>query len=205
MTLSAKIVAGDTLFEMLQSCPFYIFRMLFVIAAVLMKVLKSTYARFVDVDAGEQAFNTTISALRKSAIQENDKANRSADMLSQMWLFNSEMDAKKPEDPSLRFKSRLGNSLIYDMLRHWRDEMIARGQGGWPGNVSWHAGPTNVPGVDQGEKSQIQNLNPQEEVPANTAVNADLDVNGGSLDLPWDNIDIAFDWDWDVHGFTLPT
>ncbi len=129
ITLTNKVAAGDTLFDMLENSPFYVFRMLFLAAAVLMKVLNSTYARYVDVDFGKQVFTTAISALRRWCIQDNDKAARSADMLTQMWSVYSEKNAKRPEEPSLRFKCRLGISLIYDILWHWREEMSARGLG----------------------------------------------------------------------------
>jgi hypothetical protein len=205
-TLTTKIAAGDTLFDMLETSPFYVYRMLFTAAAVLIKVLNSTYVRYVDFEAGKQVFELAISALRRWSIQDNDKAVRSADMLAQMWPLYSERNARRPEEPSLRFRCRLGTSLLLDLLWHWREELNARGQAP-PHSQGGEITSTSNEGVSTvSGTAELLRPNPPGDMTAGRDVAPELDFNQASLTDPWDDFDaIGFGWDWDPNVFTLPS
>ena len=81
-TLTAKISAGDTLFDMLETAPSFLFRMLFTASSILLKVLNSSYVRYVDFDAGKtdlqyghQRTPTMVHPRQRQRLQSSRDAN----------------------------------------------------------------------------------------------------------------------------------
>ena len=124
-TLVSSVTAADSSWDLLLYAPSYVFRMLFNAATVYWKVLQSSYADLVDVDVGRQRFSSTILALRKCSVKNNDIAGRQSEILMQMWQI-----PKRPKDPpSLYSCGRFGASLTYDVLCQWRDQFCEKSDG----------------------------------------------------------------------------
>ena len=123
--LVSSVTAADSSWDLLLYAPSYIFRMMFNAATVHWKVLQSSYADLVDADVGRQRLSSTILALRKCSVKNNDIAGRQSEILTQMWLI-----PKRPNDaPSLYSRGRFGASLTYDVLCQWRDQFGEKSDG----------------------------------------------------------------------------
>ena len=62
--------------------------------------------------------------------------------------------------------------------------------------------------LDRKAAAQTPAFSPPADLPTGSAVPVEMELIPGSLGAPWDDLDaVTFDWDWelDLHGFTLPT
>ncbi|KAF5015556.1 hypothetical protein F66182_13070 [Fusarium sp. NRRL 66182] len=85
-------------------------------AFALMKLLKSSFARQIDIDHGKFLFNGAISSIRRISVVDNDRPVRLANVISQMWNAGSSGD----DALHLGIRSRMSMSHVYDTVWRWR-------------------------------------------------------------------------------------
>lgn len=94
----------------------YILQMIVSAAFALMKLLKSSFARQIDIDHGKFLFNGAISSIRRISVVDNDRPVRLANVISQMWNAGSSGD----DALHLGIRSRMSMSHVYDTVWRWR-------------------------------------------------------------------------------------
>ncbi|KAH8703837.1 putative C6 transcription factor [Talaromyces proteolyticus] len=94
----------------------YILQMIVSAAFALMKLLKSPFARQIDIDHGKFLFNGAISSIRRISVVDNDRPVRLANVISQMWNSGSSGD----DSLHLGIRSRMSMSHVYDTVWRWR-------------------------------------------------------------------------------------
>jgi hypothetical protein len=115
----------------------YIFQMMLAAGFALMK-LHSSFVQQVELDAesARSLFSKTIWALRSMSVQENDLAQRLAEVLAQVWKGSRAGAAKNGSDTlqaytddsmQLKVRCRMSVSLVYDSVWRWREEAHRRG------------------------------------------------------------------------------
>ncbi|QKX64017.1 uncharacterized protein TRUGW13939_11190 [Talaromyces rugulosus] len=94
----------------------YILQMIVSAAFALMKLLKSPFARQIDIDHGKFLFNGAISSIRRISVVDNDRPVRLANVISQMWNAGNLGD----DALHLGIRSRMSMSHVYDTVWRWR-------------------------------------------------------------------------------------
>lgn len=115
----------------------YIFQMILAAGFALLK-LHNNFLQQVGMDAekAKGLFSKTIRALRSMSVQENDLAQRLAEVLAQVWKGSraaaekNEFDAPRAyvdDSMQLKVRCRMSVSLVYDSVWRWREEAQTRG------------------------------------------------------------------------------
>jgi transcriptional regulatory protein LEU3 len=95
--------------------------MVFVAAIMVLKILDSSYAEFVDSESAKQTFNGALMSLRQASVETNDLPGRYAKILTQLWDLHTSIVATTNQEPELKVKTRIGASLLHDSLWQWRE------------------------------------------------------------------------------------
>jgi transcriptional regulatory protein LEU3 len=114
----------------MQHCPFYAYQTFVSASFVLLKVLKSEhFSALVEAASGKRLFNSSISALRKMSVSNNDLPGRLSDVLAYLWTHPSPniVCGEGPDGFQLKIKSRMSMSIVYDSLWLWRNQFVANG------------------------------------------------------------------------------
>ena len=115
----------------------YIFQMMLAAGFALLK-LHNTFLQQIglDADKAKSLFSKTIWALRSMSVEENDLAQRLAEVLAQVWKGSRAAAEKNGSDASpsfidnsmqLKVRCRMSVSLVYDSVWRWREEAQKRG------------------------------------------------------------------------------
>lgn len=95
----------------------------------MLKLLKSSFAKYVDGEAGKTALFSLIALIRKTSIENNDLPARSAGILTQLWtsdkIFRDPNTGDWKDDLKLRLRSRAAMSIVYDCIWWWKLEFAA--------------------------------------------------------------------------------
>lgn len=150
-------------------------------------MLNSSYAAALDYPSGHLLFNSTLFALRRCAIRDQDSADRAAALLADLWGAAAAAPARDAQVPRMRVKAHLGASLTYDSF--WRYKLYI----GQKEAHAAHAAPT--PGGGNGPVLAP----PVEAGGANgTAFSPDFVADN------WEEFpDLSFDWNDDFYN-SLP-
>ena len=130
-----------------------------VLAAVLvMRIIHSSYSRYIDIKEGKLAFDNILWMFRKASVENDDLRGRIGKILTQLWSFHQSCSAKSIQDePKLNIKTRLGASLLHDSLWTWREQF------GGQRDALRAAAPTtsnyNILGNSEGLPASINSLN----------------------------------------------
>lgn len=111
----------------LQHCPFYVYQAFLCAAFVLLKVLKSEhFCALVEASTGQRLFNSSISALRKISVSNNDLPGRLSDVLTYLWNHPNPLvvSAVGRDGLQLKIQSRMSMSIVYDSLWLWRSQFL---------------------------------------------------------------------------------
>ena len=122
VTFISKVANAEDKWSFTLFSPSGFMRMLTVAAMVLMKVVNSSYASYIDTEEGSRAFNTAASLLRKSSVEDNDLQGRVNKIIAQLWNLHRNLNQRKVEDPTVHINTRWGASLLHDSLWTWREE-----------------------------------------------------------------------------------
>ena len=113
--------------ELLGHATNYILQMIVSAAFALMKMLKSSFNRYIDFEHGKLLFNGAISAIRRISVMDHDRPVRLADILAQMWNiatnngYTEEEEIIGGEDAlHLKVRCRMSMSHVYDTVWRWR-------------------------------------------------------------------------------------
>ncbi|EXJ79316.1 hypothetical protein A1O3_08818 [Capronia epimyces CBS 606.96] len=90
---------------------------------VLLRLLKTSFSRYIDVERAKAALFLGISLHKRMSLQNDDLPARNGVALTQLW--NSNRAFRKPngtEAVALRIRSRLCGSVLLDSLVWWREE-----------------------------------------------------------------------------------
>lgn len=118
-------VVGLDLADQMAVSTFYLSRTLLLAAFTILKISRSEQlAAFLDLDRGEAAYFAIINMFKGMSLENDDLASRSATILAQLW--RSQKIFRRPDGTldglSLRIRSRLAMSVIFDCLWWWREE-----------------------------------------------------------------------------------
>lgn len=90
---------------------------------VLLRMLKTSFSRYIDVERARSALFLGISLHKKMSVQNDDVPARNGVALTQLW--NSTRVFKRvngTEALALRIRSRLTGSVVLDGVVWWREE-----------------------------------------------------------------------------------
>ena len=132
--LIARVKAAE---KLLLHSPVSVFHLLATCAFLVLKILNSSYSRYVDFKEGKKSFNTSVLALRRWSVANNDLSGRTAEILLVLWRGLDASSAKTEDEPRLRLHSRQCANLFWDGLWRWKDE--------FGGHTNTHSLPSNPP------------------------------------------------------------
>jgi hypothetical protein len=115
----------------------YIFQIMLAAGFALLKLHNNFLQQVgLDVEKTRALFTKTIWALRSMSVEENDLAQRLAEVLAQVWKGSrataeqNGLSAAQPYSESsmqLKVRCRMSVSLVYDSVWRWREEAQRRG------------------------------------------------------------------------------
>ena len=129
MTLLHKC---DSTMHLISVCPDHLHAAVMVAGCVILRILKSEFAQYVDAKDGKAVLLDCINVLKLMSCANNDMPARYSQILAQLWT--SDKVFKNPDGSpclNLRTRSRYAISLALDCIWWWREEF-----GGQPGVYS---------------------------------------------------------------------
>ncbi|KAG0648535.1 Regulatory LEU3 [Hyphodiscus hymeniophilus] len=134
-------------------------RFLVLAAVLVMRIIHSSYARYVDVNEGKSAFDAVLRMFQRASLENDDLRGRISKILKQLWSFHQSCAPKSIlEEPKLHIRTRLGASLLHDALWTWREEF--GGQKGAVRTLGPATSVQNVLGNAEHTSRSIPNINP---------------------------------------------
>jgi hypothetical protein len=153
LTLISRVSDADAKWDFIKYAPNGIVHALTVAAILLMKIISSSYSRYVDVESGKSAFNSVLSMHRRASVEDNDLRGRAGKILAQLWSVHHSLAVRREQEPTLNIKTRLGASVLHDSLWTWREEF-----GGQRATASVSSQPVPAPPPDQRFPGQPMHL-----------------------------------------------
>lgn len=103
--------------------PTHFGHMLLTAGTIVLKILHSSFSSYVDFTSGKRAFNSAVTLLRRSSIEDNDLPGRSSKILAQLWSICESAPSRSElgREPSLQLKTRFNASVMHDALWIWRE------------------------------------------------------------------------------------
>ncbi|PCG89472.1 Aconitase/3-isopropylmalate dehydratase large subunit, alpha/beta/alpha, subdomain 1/3 [Penicillium occitanis (nom. inval.)] len=96
------------------------FQILSLAAMLILKLGFSNYSTYIDIDEGKRMFHIAAQMIRETSLEDNDLQGRMSKILTQLWGGYARI-GNFDEEPSLKLRTRLGASLLHDLLWTWRD------------------------------------------------------------------------------------
>jgi hypothetical protein len=127
-TLIAKMRDLDTTHGTMEYGHFVMFRSLALAASFILKIGYSSYAQYLDFEAGKHSFHTATQLMRRISMEDNDLPGRMSKIMTQLWSAQTRIN-RSSEEPSLKLKTRLSGSLLHDFLWSWRETFGGQGDG----------------------------------------------------------------------------
>jgi transcriptional regulatory protein LEU3 len=112
-------------YNLSQICPRLHFMAVLVAMASLLRILKGSYATYVDQSRGSSLYMSAIQFFKSASLESGDLASRGAMFAEQIWESNKIF--KEPDgrvNISLRVRNRLSGSVVYDAIRWWKNEFM---------------------------------------------------------------------------------
>jgi len=107
----------------IAAAPLYHVYGLMMSCQVLLRLVKTSFSRYIDVERAKTALFTGINLSKRMSVVNNDLLSRNAVYLTQLW--NSNRVFKRPDGSemgALRIRSRLAMSPVLDGVVWWREE-----------------------------------------------------------------------------------
>jgi hypothetical protein len=117
----------------LAAAPFYCVYATSLAAFTILRLLKASTAQYMDENAKEDFF-LGVNVMKRLSTENNDGPSRMAMIMTQLW--NSERAFRNPdgtEHLSLRIRTRLAMSCVFDAIWWWREEFGGQ-QGAYTGS-----------------------------------------------------------------------
>jgi hypothetical protein len=128
LNLISNIAEEDVKNDFIKYVPNVFCLLLNTAGMLVIKIVGSSYARYVDIEGGKRSFNTVLGLLRRATLEDNDIWGRGGKILAQLWTVHHSRTVRREQEPNLTVKSRFGASVLHDGLWTWREEF--GGQGG---------------------------------------------------------------------------
>lgn len=122
LSFISKLADEDAKNDFIKFVPNVFCLMLNTAGMLLMKIICSSYARYVDIEKGKRSFNIVLGLLRRASLEDNDIWGRGGKIMAQLWTFYYSRALRPEQEPNLSVKSRLGVSVLHDGLWTWREE-----------------------------------------------------------------------------------
>jgi hypothetical protein len=200
LSLIAKAAKANDTFDFLKYAPNGYSQFLVLAAILVMKIIHSSYSKYIDIREGKRVFDAIIVSFRKASIEDNDIRGRVSKILINLWSFHQSCATRlMQEEPKLNIKTRLGASLLHDSLWTWREEF-----GGQRDAIR-----TAIPGAPNQDTARAPEFTPTSttnlNVPIQESINFPTPVQGNFTSVPTLETNFNFDtedmdWLWDV-GF----
>ncbi|KAK5105142.1 Regulatory protein leu3 [Lithohypha guttulata] len=122
-TLIQNLIAEETINTFLAGAPFTVLRLLLRAAFTIAKVWFSNLGNHIDRTSGKILYDASALLVRQMSHlkTKSDKANRAGTVMNMIWKHMAKKPDLMRQPPSLRIRSRMGASLQYDCLMHYRD------------------------------------------------------------------------------------
>jgi len=127
--LISKIQEADQKTNLMSYSPTSFYRLTTISALVILKIIKSSYSNFVDAESGKSAFNSAISLIRQSSVEDNDLPGRASKILTQLWGIQSQRYQRTEDEPRIKLTTRSSASMLHDSLWLWRERFGGLGSG----------------------------------------------------------------------------
>jgi hypothetical protein len=156
LNLIAVVADEDPKTDFIKYMPNIYCLMLHTAGLLIMKIINSSYARYVDIDRGRRSFHIVLRLVRNATLEDNDVPGRGGKIMAQLSTVHQSQASHQEQEPRLSVKSRLGASVIHDGLWTWRDQF--GGQGGPPPGPSQPvSNPTpSTPSTSPAASNQFQ-------------------------------------------------
>ncbi|KAL2401669.1 hypothetical protein ABEF93_007783 [Exophiala dermatitidis] len=134
------VLADPMSHSLLPHAPLMTFRILWNAAAVIFRVVHSTYRADIDISHSHVTFTAAAFALRQLSVphEQKDIATRASDLLTFLWRCAQADQTLTLKPPELCVKSRMTSSLTFDTLMMARS-FAARESGTWLAYRQSHA------------------------------------------------------------------
>ena len=137
----------------IAAAPVYYLYGLLLSCQILVRLAKTSFSRYIDVERAKSAFFTGLNLSKRMSVVNNDIFSRHAAAATQLW--NSNKAFKKSDGTellALRIRSRLAMSPVLDGLAWWREEY-----GGYQGVYPpWMNEPATIPAqVDAHARTEL--------------------------------------------------
>ena len=150
--LIEKIVLSDNSSDLLLYAPAQIYHLLVLSCITTMKILNSSFSKYLDIEAGKKSFNKAIPSLRRLSVANNDGPGRATEILTKLWCGLGSSSLAHSE-PVLRIQSRGSASVLHDEVWRFRETYFGQpnayplsGSGNDADNLS--AAAANAAGFD---------------------------------------------------------
>ncbi len=117
------IISDESSHDVLPYAPLRTSRMIFMAAVLILRILHSNLAAGLDYNNGRLLVNAAAFSLRQFSVVQKDKdlPVRASEMLRAFWRAAERSPNMSRQGLTLRVKSRMGASLIYDCLLRFRN------------------------------------------------------------------------------------
>lgn len=119
--LISKVREADKATNLMKYSPAAFYRLTILSALVMLKVINSSYSNLVDIESGKRTFNSALSLIRHSSVEDNDLPGRSSKILAQLWSVQSQRYRRSEEEPRISLTTRSSASILHDSLWLWRE------------------------------------------------------------------------------------
>lgn len=109
--------------DVVSYCPNYVCQMVFAAGFSVLRISTSPIIEYIDALAARRLFNSSITAIRKISITNNDIPARIAEVLVQLKARRNRSSRELTIDwksLQLKVRSRLSMSISFDSLWEWR-------------------------------------------------------------------------------------
>lgn len=171
--------------DVLNYCPNYVFQMILAAGFSVLRLSTSPLVEYIDALTAKRLFNSSIAALRKISITNNDLPGRLAEVLAQLKARRNRLSRELRANWNslqLKVRSRLSMSITFDSLWEWRRGFVEDENG----TVANKDAPSGTAGQFFG-LSQTSPSIQDGEIISSLATNQNFDLNSMALDhfYPW--------------------
>ncbi|KIX10087.1 uncharacterized protein Z518_01168 [Rhinocladiella mackenziei CBS 650.93] len=127
-TVIEAIVKMDGTEDVAGSSTAYIQKMLLLAAFVILRITRSHLAPTLDLERGRKAYFALIFYCRRVSLQDSDLSSRAGVILTQLWTSKNAFENSDGtvDCLTLRCRSRLSMSVVFDCFWRWRREFAGQ-------------------------------------------------------------------------------
>lgn len=118
--------------DILNYCSNYIHQMILAAGFAVLRLSTSPLVEYLDAVSAKRLFNSSISAVKRICITNNDLPGRLAEVLAQLKARRNRLSRELTTDWNtiqLKVRSRLSMSISFDSLWEWRRGFVEDEQG----------------------------------------------------------------------------